>query len=195
MYFGATTKLGLVFLVVGALVLAGPVYGFSSIAADRGVHLSTAADENAALGVSSSDGSIDGDSDEAEIVTLQNNPLRHTYTRDHCRRSRQRSDGRDTVLDRNRGSEPIVVSCSGPGNPQNEIVSIDVTIEQAVADKTTIADVHTSSTVTYNCNPDGGGPLETVADHLETVADHLETVEGRPETVKGRPETVKGRPR
>ncbi|USZ71064.1 hypothetical protein [Natronosalvus halobius] len=47
----AVSKLAVLFVVVGVILLAGPVFGFSTLSADRGVSVSTASDPNGLLGI------------------------------------------------------------------------------------------------------------------------------------------------
>ena len=77
---GTITKLGVVLVVAGALLMAGPAFGFSSLAADRGVNVDTAENQHALLGVVDSyDGDLitnhpPGQPDEiAEVIELTNN--------------------------------------------------------------------------------------------------------------------------
>ena len=48
---GTITKLGVVLVVAGALLMAGPAFGFSSLAADRGVSVSTGPQDSALLSI------------------------------------------------------------------------------------------------------------------------------------------------
>lgn len=54
-------KLGLVFVVVGAVALSGPVFGFSTLAADRDLNVATAEDPDGYLGIHDNSGSSDSD--------------------------------------------------------------------------------------------------------------------------------------
>ena len=68
----ALGKLGLVIVVVGAIVLAGPVFGFSTIAADRGVSVTTSDDSTALVGINATGETPDNQND-AVVVEITNN--------------------------------------------------------------------------------------------------------------------------
>jgi len=74
----AISKLAIVFVVAGAVLLSGPAFGFSSFAADRGTTADIPSDQsNAYLGLGS-EGDVTGtelrgDSDPLKIGTLSNN--------------------------------------------------------------------------------------------------------------------------
>lgn len=58
---GSITKFGAAFVVVGAVLLAGPVFGFTSVIADRPVNVATAEDPHGLLGVTDISGSGDSE--------------------------------------------------------------------------------------------------------------------------------------
>lgn len=73
----ATTKLAAVFVLVGTVLVAGPSFGFSSLLAERGVGVETAANSDAYLGIDS-EGDVTGtelrgDSEPLKVGTLSNN--------------------------------------------------------------------------------------------------------------------------
>lgn len=73
---GTLTRLGVVLVVAGALLLAGPVFGFSTFAADRGVTVDTASQQaDALLGVDSEEniGQLAGNDDPQTVATAINN--------------------------------------------------------------------------------------------------------------------------
>lgn len=75
---GSLTKLGLVLVVAGALLMAGPVFGFSTISADRGVSVGTAEDPEALLGIMDNSGTTSADihpstGQEGDVFFLNDN--------------------------------------------------------------------------------------------------------------------------
>ncbi|WP_247730861.1 hypothetical protein [Halovivax limisalsi] len=70
---GATlSRLGLVLVVVGALALSGPAFGFASLGADRGVGVTTADTETAMLSIYSTGETPDQHAD-ADVIEIANN--------------------------------------------------------------------------------------------------------------------------
>jgi hypothetical protein len=69
-------KLAIVFIIVGAMLVTGPTFGFSTIAAERGLTVDTAADQsNANLGIENESdiGTLRGDDPPVRVATLSNN--------------------------------------------------------------------------------------------------------------------------
>lgn len=72
----AVHRLAIVVLLLGAVLLAGPMFGFSSINADRGVSVETAAAPDAHLGINATNTTVrvaGNDDAPQEIGTLTNN--------------------------------------------------------------------------------------------------------------------------
>ncbi|SDC34949.1 polymer-forming cytoskeletal protein [Natrinema hispanicum] len=156
--------LGSLFIVVGAALFAGPMYGFTSLAADRGVQVSTAAGEDAYVGIVPVDGDIESPSDEAEITTIQNNVGADITTLEaDVTFSSGGSDLETTVPDRIAAGDTaaVTVSCVGQGGqPGTETTTVDLVITEASTDDVTVTDMVVQATLTYDCNPGnpGGGP-------------------------------------
>ncbi|WP_226480717.1 hypothetical protein [Natrinema amylolyticum] len=70
------SKLAVLFIAMGAVLMAGPVFGFSSFAADRGTTVNVPSDQsNAYLGVDNENdiGTLRGDDPPEQVATLFNN--------------------------------------------------------------------------------------------------------------------------
>ncbi|WP_254861680.1 hypothetical protein [Halovivax gelatinilyticus] len=148
---GSLSKLGLVLVVAGALVLAGPVFGFSTFAADRGVSVSTAEDPNAILGIDMAD-SVELDDSDVLVATLTNNIGSEIDTLDvdiqsgiltvSSGFSDQLSEGESTQL---------YVECGDASGPGSQDISI--TIEEATSSDSglTISRNTVTTKVEYDC--------------------------------------------
>jgi len=160
---GTITKLGVVFLIVGAVVLAGPVFGFQSIIADRGVNVGTAADDNALLGLSEGSDAVVEHPDDEEVVTITNNldtPIDE--------------DDFETTVDAGEleiveefefddelapgGETGLVLECGEARGEGSEEVT--VTVESAAAGGVEITDVERTYDVDYDCPGQGTGDAE-----------------------------------
>ena len=151
---------GVLLVVVGAVLLAGPLYGFTTLAADRGVSVSTADGADAYLGLVGTDAAIDDPDDEAEIATLTNNvgselalAVDVTFT-----------DGADDDLEAETPQTvapgetvAVTVACDGQGGAPNQATTATVTVTEATGDGVTITDVSADSSLEYTCNRGGGG--------------------------------------
>lgn len=76
MFRNPVSKLAVAVILVGAVLLAGPSFGFSSIAADRPMSVETAPEENALLGINATDETVTvsgNDDTPTEIGTVSNN--------------------------------------------------------------------------------------------------------------------------
>ncbi|QFU82451.1 bactofilin family protein [Natronorubrum aibiense] len=69
------TGIAIVFILLGVAVMAGPTFGFDTIAADRGVSVATADDSSAYLGLEDRSGSaaIDSPADSTVVYTVTDN--------------------------------------------------------------------------------------------------------------------------
>lgn len=71
------TLVGVCLIVLGAVTMAGPAFGFSSLAADRGVYVGTATDPNGLLGVNdnsdTADANIKNSNDQSLLYYLDDN--------------------------------------------------------------------------------------------------------------------------
>ena len=156
--------LGSLFIVVGAALFAGPMYGFTSLAADRGVQVSTATGEDAYVGIVPVDGDIEGPSDEAQIATIQNNVGADITTLEaDVTFSSGGGDLEATVPDRIAAGDTaaVTVTCAGQsGQPGTETTTADLVITKASTGDVTVTDMVVQATLTYDCNPGnpGGGP-------------------------------------
>ncbi|MFP8952013.1 hypothetical protein ACLI4Z_03430 [Natrialbaceae archaeon A-arb3/5] len=179
MVTGTIGKLGLVFLLLGAVLLAAPVYGFSSVITDRGVQIGTAADADAYLGVeSASDATLDGPGDETELATLTNNMGDDIHT---IEMNVEFVDAGDALTAETPETiaagetEPILVSCDGHqgGPPGSDTTSVEIDVEYAGADRMTVEGVAVTTTLTYDCHSDGGDgpPHDSEADVVVSAGD------------------------
>ena len=156
--------LGSLFIVVGAALFAGPMYGFTSLAADRGVQVSTATGEDAYVGIVPVDGDIESPSDEAQIATIRNNVGADITTLEaDVTFSSGGGDLEATVPDRIAAGDTaaVTVTCAGQGGQRGtETTTVDLVITKASTDDVTVTDMVVQATLTYDCNPGnpGGGP-------------------------------------
>ncbi|ELY45007.1 bactofilin family protein [Natronorubrum sulfidifaciens] len=69
------TGLAIVFILLGVVVMAGPTFGFATIAADRGVSVATADDSSAYLGLEdrSASAAIDSPAESTVVYTVTDN--------------------------------------------------------------------------------------------------------------------------
>ena len=158
----SVVAVGLIILEVVALV--GPTFGFSTIASDRGVQVSTATGGDAYLGMVSEDVVIDNE-DGSTIITLSNN-LNSDMAITNMEVDISEDSGElnenpnlPSSIDRN-GEETVDVACEeidGSNSNNGGTATITVTIEQAAANGVTITDASIEDEFDYNCHPGGGG--------------------------------------
>ncbi|WP_049900683.1 hypothetical protein [Natrinema sp. J7-1] len=151
----AFTKLAVVFLFVGAVLLAGPVFGFSSLAANRGADVSVGGSD-ALIGVDATHLTLDGPRDEA-TVSIENNAGRRLSL------EAEDTTGPDVQVDGQLSgtlaageSLQVTVSCNGGGASGTD--SGIVTVTEAISDdgSITVRDATLPVTVDYECT--GGKP-------------------------------------
>lgn len=67
------TFVGSCLIVLGAAMIISPAFGFSSLAADRGVSVSTASHPDALIGITAQSSTIDKHNKQTEIATIESN--------------------------------------------------------------------------------------------------------------------------
>ncbi|MFC6813510.1 hypothetical protein ACFQGT_19605 [Natrialbaceae archaeon GCM10025810] len=163
----ALTRFAIGCLLVGAMLLAGPAFGFSTIAADRGISVEAVENENALLGLVETDSpDIEQHETETEIVTLENNfgstitALDVTVDIDTDDLSWQ-GDSFPSELSEDE-SASIIVECTKESRNAYGTALVDVTVDRAVADNNIIVEGPTVSDiqVQYDCRPGGGNNKE-----------------------------------
>lgn len=156
---GTTKSLGVVLVVAGALLLAGPVFGFTSMAADRGVNVGTAATDSALLAIESTGDTPDNQND-AVVINITNNanerfdPLStQADIVEDTGNALAISDGFDSTLDPD-ATTGLELTCSGGGEGN---ATVEVTAD-AEGSSISIHRVTYSHTFSYSCTGSGGGP-------------------------------------
>lgn len=156
---GSLTKLGAVLVVAGVLLMAGPVFGFSTLAADRGVNVGTAATESALLAIDSTGETPDKQND-AVVINITNNanerfdPLdAQAAIVEDTGNALAISNGFDTALDPG-ATTGLELTCSGGGEGN---ATVEVTAD-ASGPTLSIQGVTYSHSFSYSCTGSGSGP-------------------------------------
>ena len=151
-------KLAILFIVVGAVLLAGPVFGFSSLAADRGVFVDVASEqENALLGIqdqtTNNNVQIRPNTGD-EPIHLLDNGVGITSVDDIdvsvTEFDGQADDGFDVTVTEEAGEYPITVECAGSDGGDG-LMTLEITV---AGDATVTTTYTTEASVDVNC---GGG--------------------------------------
>lgn len=165
-----TTIFAACLITAGVITMAGPTFGFSSLAADRGVGVETAADESSALlGLEAFDDSIDGRQDTANALRIHNN-----FDEQISVTAEANIDTTDVeIVNPNweEGSfdgeitdeETIMLGCTSGGS--SGTATLTVNIEQATSGSVVVSDVLREATVSYRCSgpPSGSNGFEDVS--------------------------------
>ncbi|MFP8956521.1 hypothetical protein ACLI4Y_07320 [Natrialbaceae archaeon A-CW3] len=159
------SKLAVVLVVVGAVLLAGPVFGFTTIGADRGVSIDTADTESALLAITSID-ETPNNQEDAVVLEITNNAnvdfdtLETTVDLDDDNNALEISESFDTDLDSG-AQTGLEVTCARGGTGV-----ATVTVEAyAGGNGLQIDGVTASHTFSYSCTGGGntGGGFQTVS--------------------------------
>ncbi|AGB14967.1 hypothetical protein Halru_0323 [Halovivax ruber XH-70] len=155
---GSLTKLGAVLVVAGALLMAGPVFGFSTLAADRGTTVETAPTESALLGIQPTGETPDNQND-APVLTVTNNANERFDTLDTQAEivsdpngALAISDGFGSSLDPDAQTD-LSLTCASGGTGQ---ATVEVTAN-AVGSTLAVEDITYTHTFSYSCTGNGGG--------------------------------------
>ncbi|SEH13195.1 hypothetical protein SAMN04487967_1209 [Natronorubrum sediminis] len=154
------SRLAIAFLVIGAVLLAGPIYGFTTVSSERGVDVSTGGDSSAYLGVEPTGEEIEGNGDAATVVYLHNN-VGTEFTNpdivvDGLGNDLEVESSPDTLGPEESGE--IVVECvDGIGGHDGNTVQVDVFVEEAESEAMTVSNIALEFDLEYNCHPGGGG--------------------------------------
>ncbi len=151
----AFTKLAVVFLFVGAVLLAGPVFGFSSLAANRGADVSVGGSD-ALIGVDATHLTLDGPGNEATVSIENNAGRRLSLEAEDTTGPDLQVDGRLSGTLAAGESLQATVSCNGGGTSGTE--SGIITVTEAISDDgaITVREATLPVTVDYECT--GGKP-------------------------------------
>ncbi|MDF9744928.1 bactofilin family protein [Natrinema salsiterrestre] len=148
-------KLGFVFVALGAVAMAGPVFGFTTIAADRGVSAETASDANALVGIETT-GETPDKKNDAVIVEITNNanqaydPLETDVTIDDPNGALAVSSGFATALSSG-DTTGLEVTCDGGGDG-----TATVTVNaNAVGSTLEVREDSYTTAVDYSCTGKG----------------------------------------
>lgn len=140
--------------------MAGPIFGFSTLAADRGVNVGTAATESALLAIESTGETPDNQND-AVVVNITNNANERFDPLDAQADIVEDTDNAlaisstfDSALDPG-ATTGLELTCSGGAN--NAEATVEVTAD-ATGSSLEIIGVTYTHTFTYSCTGSGGGP-------------------------------------
>lgn len=156
------SKLAAAMIVVGAVLLAAPTFGVTTLAADRGASVQIAADQSEALlGFEDPGERIEGRQDTATALRLHNNfgePIDvaavATVDTDDVEIVSSNWDGSGFDLGTD-GEETIELACSGGGTSGTATVTVDVT--RSSGGSLTVSDASRTIEVPYECTGNGGG--------------------------------------
>ena len=151
------SQLAIVLVVVGALVLAGPAFGFTTIAADRMVDVATTDTEDALLGVSDTDQTPNQQND-AVVMTITNNAGVDFDSLETDVELEDEDDNLaiiDDFADQLAAGEEtgLEVTCDGGGD-STATISVEATADGTGLG---ISDVTFEHTFDYSCTGAGGG--------------------------------------
>lgn len=171
--------LGVALLLVGAVALAAPTFGFSTIAADRGTAVQTAEDPNALLGFEPTTEQISGRQDLATAFYLRNNAdqtltlsVTNTLSTTDVRIA---DDGSGTIAPGD--ATRVVVECNGGGSSGTATITTEVT--DASGATVSILGASSSTTFDYQCTGGGGtGPASFVAGDVQSDGTQTLTFDG-----------------
>lgn len=163
------TVLGVVLVVAGAVVLIGPTFGFSTLAADRAVDLQTADGPGAFVGLDAIENvEIEGQNDPETVITLENNlPTETTYTFDATIPDgltvSDESDidpGETLTLGTEDEPAEFILECDGPSGEQDDSAWVSLTVEEASAGSVQVYDATAGTEISYDCPGRGGADIE-----------------------------------
>ncbi|UTF54406.1 efflux RND transporter permease subunit [Natronosalvus rutilus] len=156
-------KLAVVLVVIGAVLLAGPVFGFTTISADRGVSVNTASDPNGLLGVidNSAAGSADvvpSNNQRGEVFHIDDNA--GLFDVNDVTINEVRFNGQETNLDAQvetdgtNGDYAVVVTCGTSNLKDQGTLTVDLTASSSV---TVDLERTTGAEIDVNCRGGGNG--------------------------------------
>lgn len=150
-------------IVVGVVTMAGPMFGFSSLAADRGVQVAAVDDPNGFLGVVDNSGSTDANirnsNDESSLYYLNDNAGEFSSA-DAISADVTAFNGETTELDArveaDSGSNDYVVTvdCGNSNQKGDGTVTVDLFAAEGVRVE---LERMTAETISVNCRGGGNG--------------------------------------
>lgn len=155
------TVIALCVALAGAMIIVGPTFGFSTLAADRGVIVDVADDSSSAnLGLESESdvGEIRGDDEPVQVGTLYNNfgeeidTFAFDITNDDGALAVVNPDY-DTVVQSD-DSEPVTIECVSSDSPGTRTITIEVV--EASGETVSVQGASFTATVDIQCNKGGG---------------------------------------
>ena len=159
-------------ILVGSLLMTAPMFGFSTIVADRGTTVTTASDDTALVGLTTAtDPTIERSATQTDIGTIQNNfdAEINDLSIDVRFGTTDLSWNDDTVPDRLNKSESfdIIAECTEESGGIQGTTEATIFVERAATDNVAVEGVTSSNiTVDYDCRPGGGsnpGPVNLTA--------------------------------
>lgn len=162
---GSITTVAIVFVLAGAMLLAGPVFGFTTLVADRGMQVDTADDESALLGMTAAEEpTIERTETQTDIATLGNNFGSQLTDLD----VRVELDTTDLTWDDSTVPETLAngstvdlrLECTQESGGITGTAEADVIVDRASTGTVAVEGVSLRSIqVEYDCRPGGGqGP-------------------------------------
>jgi|GEM_PF-3465847 len=161
------TKLAGVFIVLGAVLLAGPVFGFETIAADRETSVSTADPSDALIGITEQSSTVDHKNKETEIASIKSNTNAIDITTLDSTDIvvSDSSDLLDTGTELQNGNWAVTATCAG--NNAGGKTETTVLVTEVVGDGITVSGASSTFDVSVTC---GDGDL--TADWYEYVEEY-----------------------
>lgn len=149
--------IGMLLLLCGGVVLAGSTFGFTTVAADRGVAVTTAQEE-AYVGLEPVGESINGKDDTATVARIHNNfasSVRLETTVSQGADLAVQSDFDTSVAAGD--STALALTCNGGGGSGTQ--SVSVVVDQATSDGITVEGASMTVSVDYQCTGNSKGQL------------------------------------
>lgn len=150
------TLVGVCLIILGAVTMTGPMFGFSSLAADRSISAGTASGAEAYLGFEPVDEAIEGRQDTATVARIHNN------LNSEMNLTTSVDTGPDLSVDSSFASSvnsndytALTLRCDGGGSSGNQTVTI--TVEEAAATGITVEGATMSVDVEYQCTGNNRG--------------------------------------
>lgn len=173
----ALSKLAVVCILIGAILLAGPIFGFSTIGAERTTSVSTADDSTALVGLTSLSGEITSQNDEADAVRVSNNldEAISLQTNQEDLTALQVSDDFDTSLDSGNETELTLECGDSASGAGTETFTTVITKAATTSGGVTVESASIEASIEYDCGgPDGGGNFEVDNPSMGDDPDQLE---------------------
>ncbi|WP_306054100.1 PKD domain-containing protein [Natronococcus wangiae] len=176
------SKIAILIIVSGAVLLAVPAFGFTSLVADRGVSVATADNANALLEIEETGETPDNQND-VDVIEITNSAeqdfetLATNVTLDDSDGALAISNDFATSLN-DTETTGLELTCEGGGSG-----TATVTIEaEAIGPTIQIQNANTSYTFDYSCTGGGSGPTADAGGPYEVYEDNEVELDGTEST-------------